>query len=145
MPRLKIFPKKSYLESHLNFPKETFLAKSVFVKLLDTSCSDSKKKIHLSCCPGCFSSLIRQLLPKIVSVFGVFLVRIFPHLDWIWTRKTPTTEHFYTVNSSKILRTCILRAKRWFSVSNQFTYIFHYFWSGIDLPNSLMTVLWMDN
>ena len=40
-----------------------------------------------------------------VSVLGVFLVRIFPHLDWIlrmWEnadQKTPNTDTFYTVDS----------------------------------------------
>ena len=40
-----------------------------------------------------------------VSVLGVFLVRIFPHLDWIlrmWEnadQKTPNTDTFYTVDT----------------------------------------------
>ena len=33
-----------------------------------------------------------------VPVFGVILVRIFPHLDWIRTRITPNTDTFYAVN-----------------------------------------------
>ena len=32
-----------------------------------------------------------------VSVFGVLLVRIFPHLDWIRTRKTPNRDIFHAV------------------------------------------------
>ena len=37
-----------------------------------------------------------------VSVFGVFLVRIFPHLDCIWTRKSPNTETFHAVMVTEI-------------------------------------------
>ena len=37
-----------------------------------------------------------------VSVFRIFLVRIFPHLDWIRTRKTPSTDTFYAVILYKI-------------------------------------------
>ena len=33
------------------------------------------------------------------SVFGVFLVRIFPHLDWIRTRKTSNTDTFHAVTA----------------------------------------------
>ena len=32
-----------------------------------------------------------------MSIFGVFLVRIFPHSDWIRTRKTPNTDTFHAV------------------------------------------------
>ena len=32
-----------------------------------------------------------------MSVFEVFLVRIFPHSDWIGTRKTANTDTFYAV------------------------------------------------
>ena len=32
-----------------------------------------------------------------VFIFGVFLVRIFPHTDWIRTRKTPNTDTFHAV------------------------------------------------
>ena len=35
------------------------------------------------------------------SVFGVFLVRIVPHLDWIRTRKTPNTDSFNAVTFSR--------------------------------------------
>ena len=34
---------------------------------------------------------------KKVYIFGVFLVRIFPHSDWIRTRKTPNTDTFHAV------------------------------------------------
>ena len=33
-----------------------------------------------------------------VSVFGVILVFIFPHLDWMRTRITPNTDTYYAVN-----------------------------------------------
>ena len=36
-----------------------------------------------------------------VSVFGVFLVRIFSHLDWKRTRKTPNTNTFHAVDLFK--------------------------------------------
>ena len=36
---------------------------------------------------------------RIVSLFGVFLVRIYLHSDWIRTRKTPNTDTFHTVCS----------------------------------------------
>ena len=36
-------------------------------------------------------------LQEKVSVFGVFLARIFPHSNWIRTRKTPNTDTFYVV------------------------------------------------
>ena len=36
-----------------------------------------------------------------VSVFGVFLVRIFPHSNWI-QRNTPNMDTFHTVQSSQI-------------------------------------------
>ena len=35
-----------------------------------------------------------------MSVFGVFLVLIFPHLDWICTRKTPNRDFFNAVEPS---------------------------------------------
>ena len=36
-----------------------------------------------------------------VSVFGVFLVRIFSHLDWKRTRKTPNTNNFHAAELFK--------------------------------------------
>ena len=35
-----------------------------------------------------------------VSIFGVILVPIVQHLDWIWTRITPNTHAFYAVEHS---------------------------------------------
>ena len=32
-----------------------------------------------------------------VYIFGVFLVCIFPHSDWIWTRKNPNMDTFHAV------------------------------------------------
>ena len=32
-----------------------------------------------------------------VSVFGVFLIRIFPDLEWIRTKKNPNMDTFYAV------------------------------------------------
>ena len=37
-----------------------------------------------------------------VSVFGVFLVRILSHSDWIWTRKTPNTDTFHAVFATSV-------------------------------------------
>ena len=45
---------------------------------------------------------------KVTGVFGIFMVRIFPHLDWIWrdteylwgkigTKKTPNMDTFHAV------------------------------------------------
>ena len=42
-----------------------------------------------------------------VPVFGGFMVRIFPHLDWIRTRKTPNTEfavYIMHISSRKIFK-----------------------------------------
>ena len=37
-----------------------------------------------------------------VSVFGVFMVRIFPHSDWIRTRKTLNTDTFHAVELNHV-------------------------------------------
>ena len=37
-----------------------------------------------------------------LSIFGVILVRIFPHLDWLQTRITPNTDNFYAVIADEI-------------------------------------------
>ena len=39
-----------------------------------------------------------------VSVFGVFMVRIFRHSDWMWTRKTPNTDTFHAVKKAQLSR-----------------------------------------
>ena len=36
-------------------------------------------------------------------VFGVSVVRIFPHLDWMQTKKTANMDSFYEVKSNKYL------------------------------------------
>ena len=42
-----------------------------------------------------------------VSVFGNFLVHIFPHSDWIRVRKTPTTDAFHDVILWPVTYVCI--------------------------------------
>ena len=39
-----------------------------------------------------------------MSLFGVFLISIFPYLDWIRTRETPNTAFFYSVEQSYFCR-----------------------------------------
>ena len=46
-----------------------------------------------------------------VSVFGVFLVRIFPHVDWIRTTKTPNTDTFHAV---RIKQHCLIDLLNWY-------------------------------
>ena len=69
-----------------------------------------------------------------MSVFGVFLVRVLPHLDWIRTRKTPNMGTFPVVlvmknslknNSIEKIKTLIL-SKRWFCCAKSF-------WNGSDI------------
>ena len=43
-----------------------------------------------------------------MSVFGVILIRIFPHSDWIRSRITPNTDTFYAVKLVKIAVKLIL-------------------------------------
>ena len=43
---------------------------------------------------------VHMKCPVEVSIFGVFLVRIFPHSDWIRTSKTPNTDTFYAVHKT---------------------------------------------
>ena len=49
-----------------------------------------------------------------VSVFGLFLIRVFPHSDWIWkdteskclkirTRKTPNMDTFHAILNAKFV------------------------------------------
>ena len=38
-----------------------------------------------------------------VSIYGVFLVRIFPNTDLIRTREIPNTDTFHTVSNFKIV------------------------------------------
>ena len=58
-----------------------------------------------------------------VSVFGVILVLIFPHLDWIkknrkiWTRITPNTDTFYAVI---IKLNPVLLGGRWNKINTNF-------------------------
>ena len=58
--------------------------------------------------------LIKVLTAWKMSVFGVFLVRIFPHSDWIRTRESPNTDTFHAVIDYKkyrmftYLHTCVL-------------------------------------
>ena len=52
----------------------------------------------------CLLIISMNCISRKVSVFGVFLVRVFPHLDWIRenrTKKTPNTDTFYTVFITK--------------------------------------------
>ena len=44
---------------------------------------------------------LRAITACKVSVFGVILVRLLPHSDWIWTRITLNTDTFYAVYSLK--------------------------------------------
>ena len=48
-----------------------------------------------------------------VSVFGAFLLRIFPHSDWIWTRKTTRTDTFYAVKSCQNCQLAVYLARKW--------------------------------
>ena len=76
-----------------------------FCKLISSQCSNSRSSFlsYFWCFYGVWLGNIEQcLLQNItawkVSVFGVFLVCIFPHLDWIRTRKTSNTDTFHAVH-----------------------------------------------
>ena len=72
-----------------------FFEKSSFVPICSIMCSG----FFLSNgARWCFRSSIVTPLTGKVSVFGVILVRIFPHWDWIRTRTTPNTDTLYAVS-----------------------------------------------
>ena len=57
-----------------------------------------KYKIHTYYCSGVILENEREKCTAWkVSIFGVFMVRIFPHLEWIRTRKTQNMDTFHTV------------------------------------------------
>ena len=53
-----------------------------------------------------------------VSVFGDFLVRIFPHSDWIRNRKTPNKDTFYAVVFIHIYLYILILCKFWLQLLN---------------------------
>ena len=58
---------------------------------------------------SCFCQMVRLFYELITAwkatVFGVFLVRIFPHSDWTRTRKAPDMDIFHAVDvSSEIIK-----------------------------------------
>ena len=55
-----------------------------------------------------------------MSIFGVFLVRIFPHSDWIRTRKTPNMDTFHAVlvlHINKELKSEARQYQKWAQIS----------------------------
>ena len=57
-----------------------------------------------------------------MSVFGVFLVRVLPHLDWIRTRKTPNMGTFpvVLVMKNSLKNNSIEKIKHWFCQKDDF-------------------------
>ena len=86
-----------------------------------------------------------------VSVFGVFLVLIFPHSDWIWTRKTPNTDTIHAVLVDLLVKLALWdsvafveyfssKPERELEFDWHHLWIFYFYFNLRNLEKSIMTL-----